>query len=144
MKWGLMSMALIGQVTDKGRSTVDHTYFACLRQSRIVVTSHPSEWEGDHRTYEALASGALVVLDSIGTPTTTSPLRDGVHLVVFDSHDHNAFDAKLRYYIDHPHQTEAIARRGCAFALAHHRAEHRVAYILEELDRTVKRKSIHG
>lgn len=114
------------------RKKVDQPYFDVMRSARIVVTCHPSNWDGDFRLFEALASGALVFTDELHTPMPF-PLRDGVHLVVYDSHDRRDFLAKLRYYMEHSDVAAKIAVNGLAFALTYHRPVSRVDYILRSL-----------
>lgn len=114
------------------RKKVDKTYFDVMRSARIVVTCHPSDWDGDFRLFEALASGALVFTDELHTPMPF-PLRDGVHVVVYDSRDKQDFLAKLRYYMEHSDVAAKIAVNGLAFALTYHRPVSRVDYILRSL-----------
>ena len=58
-------------------------YFRLLKRSRIVVTCNPDKWEGDHRTWEAFANGALVFIDRMWTPMVHS-LIDGEHCIFYD------------------------------------------------------------
>ena len=44
--------------------------------SKIVVTCNPTGWEGDYRTWEALTSGALILVDKMITPLI-NPLITG-------------------------------------------------------------------
>ena len=129
LDWGLGDESMLGQVTHALRTTTCPTYFSVLRRARIVVTGNPSNWEGDHRTWEALASGALVFVDRTETPVHP-PLIDGVHVVVYDAHDETAFRAQLRFYLDRPDRAEAIGKRGAEFVLRHHRAVDRAEYML--------------
>lgn len=114
------------------RRKVDTSYFDLMRNAKIVVTANPSGWTGDFRTYEALATGALVFVDEIHTPTPY-PLRDGEHLVIYSTHDHAGFLRKLRFYLAHPAEAARIAANGLAFVLRHHRTVSRVDFVLRSV-----------
>ena len=43
--------------------TVGKSYMAVMQEAQVVVTANPTHWEGDHRFWEALASGAMVMCD---------------------------------------------------------------------------------
>jgi spore maturation protein CgeB len=81
--------------------------------------------------WETLASGALLFTDRLHVPLD-DPLIDRVHFVLFDSHDEVGFAETLRYYLDRPDEAAAIAKRGRAAALAHHRTDHRAGAILSD------------
>lgn len=68
-----------------------------MYRAKIVVTANPSFWEGDHRLWEALASGALVLVDPLHVPQDF-PLVDGRHVVYFDNHNKRDLWRKLDYY----------------------------------------------
>ena len=77
------------------RRTIDKAYLEHNRNAKIVVTCNPSFWDGDFRTWEAMASGALVFVDQMHVPVAY-PLIDGVHLIIYDNHDRETFRRKLR------------------------------------------------
>jgi spore maturation protein CgeB len=91
-----------------------------MREARIVVTANPTGWEGDSRTWEALASGAMVMVDKLETPLP-HPLLDKVHVVYFDSSDKEGFLKLLKYYLDHPDEAKVIGINGHAHAVKYHR-----------------------
>jgi len=66
-------------------------------------------------------------------PTRRYPLVDGVHVVVYDTHDAGDLRRKLRYYLARPEAAAKIAANGLAHVLRHHRAVSRVDYILRTL-----------
>jgi hypothetical protein len=93
-----------------------------MRAARIVVTCNPGDWEGDFRTWEALASGAAVVRDRLYAPTP-----HGGFGLVYDARSRASFDAAM----DRAHANAgALGRRALADALAHHRAVSRVDWLL--------------
>ena len=77
---------IAGDVNSGGRREINEVYFNSMRRAKIVVTCNPSHWEGDFRTFEALASGALVFVDEMYTPHPR-PFVDGEHVVVYDNSD---------------------------------------------------------
>lgn len=96
----------------------------------MIVTANPDQWDGDMRTWEALASGALVLVDASHTPFPPGlALVHGGHVVFYDNRDRASLLGLLRHYLDHPEEAAAIAKRGQAFALQHHRASSRIDYV---------------
>jgi len=104
-------------------------YFRLLRRSRIVVTCNPSRWEGDHRTWEAFANGALVFVDKMYTPFVR-PLVDGKHCAFYDLSDEGLakLEHRILYFLENPTQAEAIAKTGHEFTMKYHRASNRMKY----------------
>jgi hypothetical protein len=75
--WGLRGSA-VGEVDHGGRREIQNkNYLQTMREARVVVTANPTGWEGDSRTWEALASGALVMVDTLACPLPF-PLIDKV------------------------------------------------------------------
>jgi len=120
---------IAGEVNSGNRRGINENYFDSMRRAKIVVTCNPSHWEGDFRTFEALASGALVFVDEMYVPHPR-PFRDGEHVIVYDNSDQPAFEAKLKYYLEHPREAERIAAAGLKHALRYHRAVSRLDYVL--------------
>lgn len=50
------------QLNTLGLESDSVDYSDLLSHSKVVVTANPSTIEGDHRMWEALAAGALVML----------------------------------------------------------------------------------
>jgi len=107
-------------------------YFKLLRRSRIVVTCNPSRWEGDHRTWEAFANGALVFVDRMWTPLRY-PLVDGEHCIFYDLSDTGLqeLQAVILYYLKHTEEADAIAKTGHEFTMKYHRTTNRIDEILD-------------
>lgn len=107
-------------------------YFKLLRRSRIVVTCNPDKWEGDHRTWEAFASGALVFVDKMATPLV-HPLVDGVHCIFYDLSDSGLRELKreILHFLECPDHANSIAKRGHEFTMKYHRASNRIDEILD-------------
>ena len=120
---------IAGDVNSGGRREINEVYFNSMRRAKIVVTCNPSHWEGDFRTFEALASGALVFVDEMYTPHPR-PFVDGEHVVVYDNSDPDAFFQKLDYYLSHPLEAQKLAAAGLRHALRYHRAVSRLDFVL--------------
>ena len=107
-------------------------YFRLLRRSRIVVTCNPSKQEGDHRTWEAFANGALVFVDRTLTPLA-HPFVDGKHCIFYDLSDKGLekLKEKILWYLELPREVERIAKTGHEFAMRYHRASIRIDEILK-------------
>lgn len=107
-------------------------YFRLLRRSRIIVTCNPGKWEGDHRTWEAFASGALVFVDRMSTPLI-HPLIDYSHCIFYDLSNKGlkSLQEKISYFIKYPDEAEHIAKAGYEFTMKYHKASNRINEILE-------------
>jgi len=107
-------------------------YFSLLKRSRIVVTCNPNRWEGDHRTWEAFASGALVFVDKIYTPMV-HPLIDGKHCIFYEMSEVGLKELRtmILYYLKHTAEADVIAREGHEFTMKYHRASNRIDEILD-------------
>ena len=107
-------------------------YFRLLRRSRIVVTCNPSRWEGDHRTWEAFANGALVFVDRMWTPLI-HPLIDGKHCIFYDLSDRGLEELQKRilYFLKEVDHADVIARAGYEFTMKYHRTSNRIDEILD-------------
>lgn len=106
-------------------------YFRLLKRSRIVVTCNPSRWEGDHRTWEAFASGALVFVDRMYTPMI-HPLVDGEHCIFYDLSDEGLrkLENQIICYLRDINLATEIAQSGHNFTMKYHRTSNRIDEIL--------------
>ncbi len=107
-------------------------YFRLLKRSRIVVTCSPGRWDGDHRTWESLANGALVFIDKIYFPLS-HPLIDGKHCIFYEPSDNGLMELwkRILYYVENQKEAEVIANQGHKFAMKYHRTSNRIDEILE-------------
>jgi len=127
--WSLRG-SVVGEVDHGGRREIQNkNYLQTMREARIVVTSNPTGWEGDSRTWEALASGALVMVDTLACPLPY-PLLDKVHVVYYDPTDKEGFLKLLKHYLDRPDEARRIGLAGHVHASRHHRTVNRADYLL--------------
>jgi len=107
-------------------------YFRLLKRSRIVVTCNPTRWEGDHRTWEAFANGALVFVDRIYSPMV-HPLIDGKHCIFYEMSPSGLEELRKRilYFLKETNHADDIARVGHEFTMKYHRASNRIDEILD-------------
>lgn len=126
-----------GQVTTGSHNKLaggKDKYTETINSARIIVTCNPSTWEGDHRLWEAMLTGALVMVDHMDVlPMLPNPPRHGIHYVVYDPKNQSDFNAKLAYYLAHHDEAHAIARAGFDFVQEHHMPQHRIEYILSKM-----------
>ena len=101
--------------------------------SRIVLAAHYHDPSGRYpvyqaspRVFEALACGSFVLCDR--QRDVLSLFRDGEHLVSFS--DAEDLAAKVRYYLEHPGERQAIARKGREEVLNRHTYVHRMEKLL--------------
>jgi len=125
----------LGQLDDGVRTSLNEKYSRMLQESQIIVTSNPPNWEGDHRTFESLSSGALVFIDRASSHTSLG-LIDGVNCVLFDLTDYNAFERKISFFINRGLQglndAHAIATEGKKLVEMHHQSKNRIERIITE------------
>jgi hypothetical protein len=114
-------------------------HVAVLASSRIVVVTQADEYEDhDTRLFEALASGAMVLCDTMMAPPYG--LVHKTNIVFFDSV--SKLDQYLQFYLDPQNeiQRQEIARHGLDYALGRHRSWHVLEALLfgKALTRTDK------
>ena len=141
--------ALVGAIEDTSRhGELSRRYRAALRAARVVVTVNPTNWDGDHRALEALASGAAVLCDpSPSLAATREPPLDGTHWVEFSASfdkgsgrdssyeagasNRRVFLAKLAALVHDHSRAARIGAAGRALVARSHRGVSRVDEILE-------------
>lgn len=122
----------LGQVDDTTRHSFSAPYFTLLSQSKIVVTVNPPSWEGDHRLFESLASGALVFVDEESRHLLSLlGLRDREHVVLYSIKDGDHLKELLRHYQENEEAAESIAGRGREKAREEMMPENRIDTIME-------------
>ena len=117
----------------RGAHTFPGEWRKIYSASRIVLAAHYHDPSGRYpvyqaspRVFEALACGSFVLCDR--QRDALALVRDGEHLVSFS--DGEDLAAKVRYYLEHPGERQAIARRGCEEALNRHTYAHRIEKLL--------------
>ncbi len=101
-------------------------------QVKIIFTAQPWPVDGDNRTWEAMASGALVFMDKCFIPTPDWP-EDGVHCCHYDATDPYSVQSAIEraeYYIKNEAERKRIARTGYEFVRQKHRGINRVRDML--------------
>ena len=124
---------ILGPVNDSSRSVFDADYLRTMARTKIVVTCNPDRWEGDSRTWEALANRCLVFVDRLYA-LQHFPLQDGQHCIFFTPGDERGLIDRLNYYLKHQREAAAIAYNGFRFAMAHHRTVNRAEEIIAVLN----------
>lgn len=118
-----------GELNGESRTVISKLYFGKMHDAKIIVTVNPSDWEGDFRFMEAMASGALVLVDNMYVPRM-KPLTHGVHVVYYDNNNKtNLFDL-LDMYKNNVDLARQVAVRGYLHSMKHHRAVNLVDYVL--------------
>jgi hypothetical protein len=109
-----------------GRQQVSEDYVKTLLQSKIVVVTQRDQWEDHFRLFEALAGGAMVLMDEM--LSLPHSLEDGESVIFF--HSIEEMQQKAMYYLEHTEERLAIARRGWEVAMKKHRSWHRLEEML--------------
>jgi glycosyl transferase family 1 len=110
-----------------------HTY----NRSRIVVNI-PVTDGFNMRTFEAMASGALLLTKAVGNGQTDL-FGDGVHFVTYRDGD-DLLD-KVAYFLGHDRERQEIAAAGRREVLARHTYDHRAAEVLDALGRASRTRT---
>jgi hypothetical protein len=105
--------------------------FAILSRSRITLNEHGAipAYANNARLYEATGMGALLITD--WKPNLPELFEPGREVVAY--RDARECAERLRYYLDHPAEAEAIARAGQARTLREHTYACRMRELLEIL-----------
>ena len=128
-----------GQINSASRTVISNQYFDNMYNAQVIVTSNPSDWEGDFRFCEALASGALIFIDQMFVPR---PRRfvDSRHVVYYDNMNKtDLFDKLDLYFFQRGDAEEAmkarqhVAIRGYVHAMKYHRAANLIDYVFRTL-----------
>jgi len=115
-----------------GRNSIQKDYYEKMFHSKIIVTCNPAQWEGDYRTWEALSSGAMVMVDKMITPVT-NPLIDEKHVIFYDINNLIELKKKILFYLKNQDLIKKIAKEGNNYALAFHKTSDRIDEILSHL-----------
>ena len=91
-----------------------------------IVVNETVRADLNFRVFEAMESGALLI-----TPLIENGLldifSDGVHLVTYERGNHVDAAEKIRHYLTHASEREAIAKNGRNYVAEHHSAVARAA-----------------
>ena len=129
---------LRGDRAHLGRWGVSVEYVKTLLDAKIVVVAQRDQWEDHFRLFEALSSGAMVLMDEmLSLPHT---LEDGESVVFFRSLDD--LQEKAMYYLEHTEERLAIARKGWEISMTAHRSWHRLEEML--FGKALTKTNIHA
>lgn len=136
---GLKKQSVIGNVgSGSSSSQFDESYLKHLADTKIIVTCNPWTWEGDFRLWEALLSGAMVMVDRMVIPEwMPHPFIHKKHLVYYDTRNQTEFNELLEYYTEHEEEARKIGEAGRQFVLDHHMSLDRVSYILDKIENRI-------
>lgn len=114
------------------RTEVSTPYFDQMRRAKIVVTSNPSGWEGDFRLMEAMASGALIVVDKMFVHRP-HPLLGDVHIVYYDNQNKTELFDQLDKYRADTKLARQVALQGYLHSMKYHRAASLIDYFFRSV-----------
>jgi hypothetical protein len=118
----------------KGNCFLD--YLHNLHRTQIVFTAFPENHDGDSRTWEAFASGALVFRDK-SYIRHEYPLVNGKHFFEYDATDGNSIkEAIARAQSLTAQEIERIAQEGFGWIREHHRPVNRVQEMIAWIKRS--------
>lgn len=119
--------------------------FRAVKQARIVVNPHIDivdgvSFLGNMRVFETTGMGTLMLADGGDDPDP--PFIPGVEVATYRG-PHDLVE-KIHYYLDHPEEREAIARRGQERCLRDHSTARRAEEFDAIIRRLEARKSVDG
>lgn len=97
-----------------------------LLDCKMVVIAQRDEWEDHYRLYESLASGALVLMDTM--LAIPAGLKNKTNVAIYD--DLESLQSQLKFYLKEENRRVSIARRGMELALGYYRAWHRIEELI--------------
>jgi glycosyltransferase involved in cell wall biosynthesis len=114
-----------------------------IARSKIVLNAHVDSAEGlagNIRMFETTAMGAMLITDA--SPNIGQIFEPGREIVTYE----NAANAveKLRYYLAHPAEREAIAQAGQRKALSRYSTRVRAQEVLETFENLAVAHGSHG
>jgi glycosyltransferase involved in cell wall biosynthesis len=130
-------VGILGKSGASGRNSYQAEYFELMQRCKIVVTCNPDRWEGDYRLFEALCSGALVIVDNMLTPLANS-FKHRSHLVYYDREDISVLGNLIREFLSDSKERERIAKNGHSYTLEKHTASSRIDEILDHSIRALQ------
>jgi spore maturation protein CgeB len=117
----------------RGKYTTPDEWLKIYSVSKIVLATHYQDpqnrfpvYQASPRVFEAMACGCFVISDR--QRDVFSLFEDGKHLVGFDNP--NDLIEKIKYYLAHPEEREAIARRGREEVLKNHTYADRIKKLI--------------
>jgi len=135
--------SIIGKTTSygsEGRNSINKynnenykNYLQILGDSKIIFTAFPQNHDGDSRTWEAFASGALVFRDVTFIKTKNEP-KDGVHFFCFDSSKPKSISLAIEKaitFLNNDAERNLIATACLEIMKSHHMAKNRVDYMIK-------------
>ena len=120
------------EFNDSGSGDFETSYINHLKNSKIIVTMNPADWEGDNRLYESLACGAMVFCDQLYVDIPDKFI-DGKHLIYYNVVDVDTLCEQILYYLEHQDELNKIARAGYEFVHQFHSPSARIDQILNYL-----------
>jgi len=119
-------IGLAGEAARDGRRGVKSEYIEALLGTKIVVVTQRDCWEDHYRLFEALVSGAMVLMDRM--LSLPAGLENGTSVVEFTSEE--SLRSLIWHYLDNPDERRAVAREGRRVAMTRHRSWHRMEEIV--------------
>lgn len=125
---------IVGEVDEGIHLSSTSAYQQTMLQSRVIVTTGPTMWDGDYRTWEALVSGASVVTEPLWNPISEAVV-DGKHVRwvygFAPARDH--FIETIHAALENVTESRRIATQGFWHTLSHHRPIHRIDSLLRAM-----------
>jgi len=120
----------------RGSHTTPDEWLKIYSASKIILATHYHDpqnrfpvYQASPRVFEAMACGCFVISDR--QRDVFSLFEDGKHLVGFDNP--NDLIEKIKYYLAHPEEREAIARRGREEVLKNHTYVDRIKKLISHV-----------
>jgi spore maturation protein CgeB len=112
---------------------IQEEYFKQMKNSKIIVTCNPDNWEGDYRLFESLSCKCLVFSDKMITPVINNFI-DKKHLIYYDRNNLELLKENLLYYLNNKDLIDEVSENGYLHALKYHKPEDRILEIINKIN----------
>ena len=110
------------------KRVIQHKLIKCINRSKIIVTSNNIYKSLSMRYTETLACGGFLLADRPDDLELVG-LKDGEHLVLYNGL--KDLKRKIKYYLTHDNEREAISIAGMKFVRKNHSCKKRVSEMVE-------------
>ncbi len=113
-------------------------FWKIFPKSKIVLNQTVKK-DLNFRVFEAMMSGSMLLTER-NENGLQELFTDKVHCAMYERDNEEDAAEKIRYYLDHPEEIEAIGARGRAEMFDKHLESHRAQFVMERLERLQRKE----
>jgi len=110
-------------------------YMKDMQHAQVIFTAVPSIYDGDNRTWEAMTSGAVVVMDVNHFPIDAP--KNNRHVIMYNAGNKKSIRRAIRIVkglLEVPETIKTIGKNGLEWTQTYHMPVNRVQYLLKQLE----------